>query len=906
MKIVKYSFLVLVVLFLILLAAPFLFKGKIVGLIKDQANTQLNAKLNFNEDISLSLIKNFPNLSLGIQDLTVIGINEFEQDTLFASKDFSVTLDVMSVINGDEIIIKKIRLDQPRIKALVLKDGKANWDIAKADTSAAEVPADTASSPFNLKLNSLEIVDAYIYYKDDAGNMFSELEHFNYTLSGDFSEKLFEMKNTVDIAALTVGMDGINYLNKVRCTANATIDADMNQFAFTFKENTFSLNDLQFAFDGKFAMPGSDMTMDITYAAKQNEFKNFLSLIPALYANNFSSLESKGKLEFGGHVKGTYNDTQMPAFGLKVGIENAWFKYADLAVPVENVNMDLSIQNPDGNLDNTVIDLKKLHFDIEKDPFDAKLLVKTPMSDPYLDAMAKGVINLNNIVKLAPMPANTELKGIIRSDWNIKGNLSTVEKGDYENFAASGNLICEQIFYASPDLPNPFELRIANFGLSPKAIAMKEFDAKIGGSDMRMEGEISNFLAYYFNKGALKGRLNFGSTLFDANAFMGEETASAEQVAADTAQMTVVEVPANIEFLLSSKIDKLLYTNMEIQNFIGNIEVRDQQLTFQNIAMKLLGSNMKMKGYYETKNPKKPNVDIDFSIVNLDIQQAFKTFNTVQKLAPAAEHVFGLFGADFKMQTALTEHMQPNFDILYVTGNLAIPYAEVKDIKAINKVTDFIQKPEYKSVTMRNTAIAFTVEKGRINTEPFDIKLGNQTMKLGGSTGLDQTINYVGTVNVPKKDLGAADKAMNDALNQLNQKIGSSVKMNETLPLQVNIGGTFTAPVISTNLAELVKSELGSLTGQLQDEALRMKQEAIAKAKAEAEKLKNEGVRMKNEAEAKARAEADRVRKETEAKARAEADRLKKEAEAKAKAESDRLKKQAEEEAKRRLKGLLK
>ena len=157
MKIVKYSFLVLVVLFLILLAAPFLFKGKIVGLIKDQANTQLNAKLNFNEDISLSLIKNFPHLSLGIQDLSVIGINEFEQDTLFASKDFSVTLDVMSVINGDEIIIKKIRLDQPRIKALVLKNGKANWDIAKADTSAAEVPADTASSPFNLKLNSNSI-----------------------------------------------------------------------------------------------------------------------------------------------------------------------------------------------------------------------------------------------------------------------------------------------------------------------------------------------------------------------------------------------------------------------------------------------------------------------------------------------------------------------------------------------------------------------------------------------------------------------------------------------------------------------------------------------------------------------------------------------------------------------------
>lgn len=906
MKIIKYSVLVLVVLLLALLITPYFFKGKIVGLIKNQMNSHLHAKVYFNDDVSLSLIKDFPSMYLNIKDLSVAGISEFEGDTLLSAKNFSISLNLMSVIKGEEMIIKKIRLDQPRIKALVLKNGKVNWDITKTDSNVANVSADTASSPFNVKLKSLEIVDAYIYYNDEAGNMTSELEHFNYTLSGDFSEKLFEMKNTVDIGSLTVGLEGINYLNKVRCTANALIDADMNQFAFTFKENVFTLNDLQFAFNGTFAMPGNDMRMDITYAAKQNEFKSFLSLIPALYANDFKDMQAKGKLAFSGHVKGIYNENQIPAFGLKLGIENGWFKYTALPIPVENVQMDLNIFNPDGNLDHTVIDLKMLHFDIAKDPFDARFIVKTPMSDPYIDAMAKGILNLNNMAKLAPLPADTKLKGIIRSDWNIKGNLSSIEKADYTRFTASGNLICEQLFYAAPDLPKPFELAVGNFGLSPKAILMRAFDAKIGGSDLQMEGEISNYLSYYFDKGSLKGRLNVGSTLFDANAFMAEENANAEQVATDTAQMAIVEVPANIEFVLSSRIDKLLYTNLKIENFIGNIEVKDQQLTFQNIAMKLLGSNMKMKGFYETRNPKKPTVDIDFSLVNLDIQQAFKTFNTVQKLAPAAEHVFGLFNADFTMQTALTSNMQPNFDILYVAGNLSIPYAELKDSKTLNMVSDFIQKPEYKTITMKNSAIAFIVEKGRINTKPFEVKLGNQTMKIGGSTGLDQTINYTGTLEVPREDLGAADKAMSDALNQLNQKSGIRVKMNETLPLQVNIGGTFSAPIITNNLAELVKSELGSLGGQLKDETLRMKQEALDKAKAEAEKLKNEGIRLKNDAEAKARAEADRIRKETEAKLRAESDKLKKEAEEKAKAEANKLKKQAEEEAKKRLKGLLK
>ena len=905
MKIIKYSILVLLVILFTLVCIPYFFKDKIVELIKQQVNTQLLAKVNFNEDVSLSLLKDFPSMSLKIEDLSVVGANDFDGDTLFSSQSFSVSLDIMSVINGAEIIVKKISLDKPRIKALVLKDGKANWDITKIDSSRSNAVSDTVGSAFNLKLKSLELNDAYIYYNDEASHIVSELEHFNYTLSGDFSEKLFEMKNSLEITSLTVGMDGVNYLNKVRCSANASIDADLNLFLFTFKDNEFSLNDLHVAFAGKFAMPKEDMNIDITYSVKQNDFKNFLSLIPALYANDFQDLQAKGNLKFSGHVKGVYNEKQMPSFGLQIGIENGWFKYASLPVPFQNTELDLVIQNPDGIPDHTVIELNKLHFEIEKDPFDAKLLVKTPVSDPYMEAMVKGLIDLNKISKLVPLE-KTSLSGMIRSDWNLKGSLSALEKGDYNNFTASGNLICEQIRYASPDYPKPFQLIMANFGLSPQSITLKEFDAKIDGNDMRMEGEISNYLAYYFEKGPLKGRLNFNSTLFNANTFMSESTTDTNNVKTDSAQMTVIEIPSNIEFTLHSNIDKLLYSNLEIQRFIGNIEIKEQQLNFQNIALQLLGSNMKMKGFYETKNPKKPSVDIDFSIVNLDIQQAFKTFNTVQKLAPAAEHVFGLFDANLKIQTQLRENMQPNLDVLYLAGNLAIPYAEIKEIKAINMLTDLIQKPEYKSISMNNTAIAFIVEKGRVNTKPFDIKLGKQNMKLSGSTGLDQTIDYVGNIDIPRKDLGASNQAMSDALAKINSQAGSDIKMNETLPLQVKIGGTFGAPTLNTNLTDLAKNELNSLTGQLKDETLRMKQEAIDKAKAEAEKIKNEGIRMKNEAEAKLRAETDRIRKEAEVKAKAESERIKREAEMRAREESAKLKKQAEEEAKKRLKGLLK
>ncbi|MDZ4668334.1 MAG: AsmA-like C-terminal region-containing protein [bacterium] len=899
MKFLKYFLIGLVVIIGLLLVAPFLFKGKIVNLIKEQANANVNAVINFDEDIDLSLISNFPQLSLGIKNLSVSGIEPFNGDTLFWAAETSLSLDLMSVIKGEQIQIRKLLLDQPRIMAYVLKDGRYNWDIAKVDTSASKTPADTGSSKFNIKLKSLEIVNGYIVYNDKEGNMYSEMKGVNYTLEGDFSDVLFTMVNKMNIASFTVAMDGLTYLSKVQATATAEIEADMNNMKFVFKNNEFSLNQLAFGFNGTFAMPGNDMVMDIKYAAKQNEFKNFLSLIPALYANDFASLQAKGKLAFSGFVKGTYNEKQMPGFGLNLSVEKGWFKYSSLPTAVENVAILLNVKNLDGDLDHTEIDLNKLHFELQGDAFDAKLLARTPLSDPFVDAKANGVINLDNIIKLAPIPAGTTLRGLIKLNLLAKGKVSTLEKENYEAFEASGNMICENIYYASADLPKPFEVKHSEMSFTPKEIVLKDFDAKIGNSDMRMDGAIANFLPYYFGKGVLGGKLNFNSNVFNANEYLTKEPAAGSEVVADTSLMTVFEVPANIDFTLNSKIGKLLYTNMEITRFVGNIRVVNQQLIFQNMSLSTLGSDITMKGFYETKNVKKPTVDIDFGITNLNIQEAFKTFNTVKKLAPAAEHVFGTFSTTFKMKTDLTENMQPIYSTLFAEGLLLVPSAEIKGITTIDKITDLIKKPEYKQVGLSNAKIAYKVENGRIFTQPFDVKVGRQVMSLSGSTGLDQSIDYTGLINVPRKDLGTADKAMTDALAELNKKAGTSLKMNETLPLKLGVGGTFTSPVITTNLTDLAKSEVTSITDQALNAAKQKKDELTNQAKAELDKAQKE-------AEAKIKAESDRIKKEAEAKAKSEANRLKMEAEAKAKAESDKLKKQAEDEAKKRLKGLLK
>ncbi len=897
---------ILLILIISLAAIPFFFKDKIAALVKEQANNNVNAVVNFDNDIDLSLFKNFPHFTLGINDLSVVGIQEFEGDTLIALKRFSATLDVMSVINGDQIKVIRVLLDEPVMNALINKEGKANWDITKPSTDSAATETDTAETKFNIALKSLEITHARIVYDDKPGNMSARLVDFNHTLTGDFSQDNFLLNIVMDCAQLTYTMDGISYLSKVKMAVQADIDANMKEMKFTFKENKIALNELSFGFDGWVAMPADDINMDITYEAKQADFKHFLSLIPAVYAKDFADVKTSGKLAFNGFAKGTYNDKSMPAFAVNLVAENATFQYPSLPAPVSNIQINFAATNPTGNLDDTKVNLSKFHFEIMGDPFDMRLIATNVMRDPSIDAAFKGRLNFDNMVKIVPLDEGMKIAGMMNIDMTAVGKMSTIEKEQYDQFDAKGVFGLSKFMFASNDLPKPYYINEAALTFNPKTVTLTKFDAKIGNSDMQMNGEFSNFFAYTFGHGTLKGLLNFTSNQIDANEFLTSEEAPAQQQAtADTASMEAPEIPDNIDFTLNAKINKLIYTNLDIDNFGGQIKVADSKLSFNKVALNVIGAGIKMDGFYETTNPKKPTVDIDFGISKMEFQKAFKTFNTIQKIAPIAEKMVGDFSTTFKLQTGLDQHLNPVYDSLYAFGNLTIPHAELRDVKLFNKAAELLKYSKLNNPAMDNVNIKFEVKNGRVSTEPFDMNVAGQKLTLSGSTGLDQTIDYIGKVAIPRSAMGgAANGAVNDLLAQANAKAGTNVKVSDVVNVNLGLGGTFTNPKVTTNLADIAKSEANSVKDQLKDEVDKKRKELEAKAKAEADRLKKEGeAKVKAEtdkAKAQAKAEAEKAKKQ----AQAEADRLKKEAEAKAKAESEKAKKQAEEEAKKKLKGI--
>ncbi len=847
----------LVVIVVALASIPIIFKDKIVAGVKTAINKNVNANVNF-EDIDLSILSTFPNLGIQLNDLVVIGVDSFANDTLANIKNLELNLNLMSVIKGETYQINSVNLFEPNIYAKVLKSGKANWDIIKVDST--ETPTtDTAATTFKASLQKYSIEKGNIIYDDASLGFFMDIKDLSHTGTGDFTQDLFQLKTESDIQHLTVKYADIPYLNDVKLNADLPIDMDLKNMKFSFGDNKIKLNELILAMTGSLAMPNdTDMLIDFKFDAQQSDLKNFLSLIPAIYASNFKDMDASGKFAFNGFAKGIYNETSLPAFDVNLSIKDGKIKYAGLPASVNDIQVTAKITNPDGVIDHTEVNIPAFHLAFDKAPIDGRLFVKNPTSDPYIDMALKGKLDLKQLTTIFPMEDMT-LSGILDADVQAKGNKSSIDKQQYQNFNASGQMLASNFVYTGDAVAKPVSISSAKMTFNPKNITLANLNAKVGKSDFAANGSITNYLGYIFNKDqSLGGTFNLNSSLMDINELMGPENTATAQT--DTSKLSLIKVPANINFLANVNAKQVLYDNYNISNAKGALLVKDESVYFKDMALQMLGGTVKMNGMYTTKDPKKPFVDIDFGIEKMSIQKAFATFNTIKLLAPIAKYTSGEFSTNLKFNSLLKQDMMPIYSSINASGLANIIEAVIDGFEPLNKLAAGLSNNSLKKLEVKDLLTKFSITDGRLNVAPFNIKKGDVLMNITGSNGLDQSMDYVLGINLPRAMLGKANETANSLLASLNKKVGSDVSVNDMVKVNALLGGTITKPTLKLDLAGDLKNEAKSIINQV-----------VADKKAEFEnKAKEEVTKITDQAKEKLQQKTDTLKKQTEQKVKDE------------------------------------
>ncbi|MBQ2429371.1 MAG: AsmA family protein, partial [Alistipes sp.] len=241
-KILRIFGFTVVALVVLLMVLPFAFRGKIESVVKSEGNKMLNAQFDF-ESLDISLLRRFPLASVSLNDFWLKGVGVFENDTLVRAGELTAAVNLMSLVSGD-YEITKIIVDDTDIKAIVLEDGRANWDVMKSsgETEQAEQAEQSGDVSFNVALKKLSVSDFNLVYDDRQGGMYAAIEDFDATCSGDFGSEDTTVKLAAHSPSLSFRMGGVPFLSRASVKADMDVAADFVNQKFTLNDNELQLN----------------------------------------------------------------------------------------------------------------------------------------------------------------------------------------------------------------------------------------------------------------------------------------------------------------------------------------------------------------------------------------------------------------------------------------------------------------------------------------------------------------------------------------------------------------------------------------------------------------------------------------------------------------------------------------
>jgi hypothetical protein len=193
---------------------------------------------------------------------------------------------------------------------------------------------------------------------------------------------------------------------------------------------------------------------------------------------------------------------------------------------------------------------------------------------------------------------------------------------------------------------------------------------------------------------------------------------------------------------------------------------------------------------------------MSYDIANVDVQKAFNAFNTVQKLMPVGRFLSGKFSSQFSMVGKLNGQMSPDLSSLTGKGNLFLIEGVLSKFQPMEKLAASLNTADLNNFSLKDIKTYFEFANGNVLVKPFTVKVKDIQMQIGGVHGLDQSLDYVIAMKLPRTYLGAAGNNLVNGLAVQAVNRGIPVQVGEMIGLNIILGGTISNPSFKTDLKE--------------------------------------------------------------------------------------------------------
>lgn len=361
---------------------------------------------------------------------------------------------------------------------------------------------------------------------------------------------------------------------------------------------------------------------------------------------------------------------------------------------------------------------------------------------------------LNNRMNIAKADIRLEMTRSRRNEriWHPKGYI------DFEGLRVY-----------TPFFPLRMRMPGTRIHFDRKQILLDSAVMKIGKSDLRLTGSITNLSRAFFKKEDLKAELNVQSQMINCNQIMRaldmgtaymdkvasgyKENISVEDddmenvpVVSDSASYenvsSVFVVPPGIDFTFRTDIRKVIFGKLLIENIHGEMVMKNQCIEVSDLDMRSSAANMEANLIYKATDTLQAYTGFALKMHEIRIDSLVKVVPSLDTLFPMLRSFEGMVDFHISAETWLDSTMMIELPTLRAAAYLDGHNLVLMDGETFAEISKMLMFKNKKRNMIDSISVDMLIKDGVIEIFPFLLEIDRYKVAVGGEHNIDMSFKY--------------------------------------------------------------------------------------------------------------------------------------------------------------------
>lgn len=739
-KFFLFSFLFFIIVILAGIGILLLNENKIKSRAIEELNKYLNTPVYIQpENIDITFLRTFPNTTLRLTDVAVMGSHPKFKDTLVRAQMLEFHFSIWKLLENN-ISIHKISANNLHLNPILRKDGTENWNFLKTKEHTKD---ELKSSETEIDLEEISFQNVKINYRDKKNDAYVILSLNEIASTFGLHKESIKIKLKTDGRVHALKISDNEYIKEKNFKTKTEIEKTNKQYALN--ELNFSLSDMKIKMTGFFVFDSLVKKAEIRFEGDDIRPESILSILK-------------------------YNNNQLPKSNDPIDINGRY--------TLENNSYALQA------------DFEGKNLDITHDEWKTRLSHVDVKGNLELDTRSKGRLMLEYFRgnwNDKPFEARLHLSDFekMNADFTFNGQIPVplllTLSGKDSLFACTGELYgsiklqcSEQQFRKKEILPDtrlelmllPKTLSITH-KLSGKSavidsgrvstdhqrVLVENLSLKMGDNEFLIHGEWKKFPGYIFGNEALEIAGNLLVKKWDVKNWM-EELMAWSQLTENSPQSSghsSAEKKTNKGFRLNLALqaDALIFSDFKAQQVFMQLDWQDDQVFAEDIRMNVFGGQLTAAVRMDMKNEKYHFLS-EGTFSEIGLKDAFQAFNNFGQQTLTDKNLEGVLHGNYFFKGTWDENFNCQLNTVLSQTQYTISRGRLKNFEPLKGLSKFISVDELNDIRFDDISGSLSIEKQKIYLPKTQIRNSALNLQISGEHGFDNVLNYHLTVSLPE------------------------------------------------------------------------------------------------------------------------------------------------------------